>query len=57
MKKILTLLMLGGVALAANAQQINGDFDGDWKDCVPWTSDGNTTIVSAQPEGWHISNV
>ena len=49
--------MLGGVALAANAQQINGDFDGDWKDCVPWTSDGNTTIVSAQPEGWHISNV
>ena len=57
MKKILTLLMLGGVALAANAQQINGDFDGDWKDCVPWTSDGNKTIVSAQPEGWHISNV
>ena len=57
MKKILTLLMLGGVAFAANAQQINGDFDGDWKDCVPWTSDGNTTIVSAQPEGWHISNV
>ena len=49
--------MLGGVAFAANAQQINGDFDGDWKDCVPWTSDGNTTIVSAQPEGWHISNV
>ena len=57
MKKILTLLMLGGVAFAANAQQINGDFDGDWKDCVPWTSDGNTTIVGAQPEGWHISNV
>ena len=49
--------MLGGVAFAANAQQINGDFDGDWKDCVPWTSDGNTTIVGAQPEGWHISNV
>ena len=27
MKKILTLLMLGGVAFAANAQQINGDFE------------------------------
>ena len=57
MKKILTLLMLGGVALAANAQQINGGFDAEWVKCVPWDSKGNTSDSGTEPEGWHASNV
>ena len=57
MKKILTLLMLGGVAFAANAQQINGDFDAEWVKCVPWDSKGNTSDSGTEPEGWHASNV
>jgi hypothetical protein len=42
MKKILSVFMLGGVALSANAQQINGGFDAEWVECVPWDSKGNT---------------
>lgn len=57
MKKILTLFVLGGFAFTANGQQINGDFDDDWHNCTPWTSTNNTKTVSAQPDGWHISNV
>lgn len=57
MKKILSVFMLGGVALSANAQQINGDFDTDWVKCVPWDSEGNTSDSGTQPEGWHASNV
>lgn len=57
MKKILTLLLLGTSAVAANAQQINGDFDADWHNCTPWSSDGNKTEVGAEPFGWHVSNV
>ena len=57
MNKFYTLLLLSGAAITANAQQINGSFDGDWNDCTPWTSDGNTKVVGTQPEGWHISNV
>ena len=57
MKKILSVFMLGGVALSANAQQINGGFDADWVKCVPWDSNGNTWVSGTQPEGWHASNV
>ena len=37
MKKILTLLMLGGVAFAANAQQINGEFFCMMRSMIPFT--------------------
>lgn len=57
MKKILSVFMLGGVALSANAQQINGGFDADWVKCVPWDSKGNTWDSGTEPEGWHASNV
>lgn len=57
MKKILSVFMLGGVALSANAQQINGGFDAEWVKCVPWDSKGNTSVSGTQPEGWHASNV
>ena len=57
MKKILSVFMLGGVALSANAQQINGGFDADWVKCVPWDSKGNTSVSGTEPEGWHASNV
>lgn len=57
MKKIYSLLFMGGVVIAANAQQINGSFDGEWVKCVPWDSKGNTTAVGTRPEGWNISNV
>ena len=57
MKKFYTLLLLSCAALSMNAQQINGSFDGEWGDCVPWTSKGNTTAVGTTPEGWTISNV
>ena len=49
MKKILSVFMLGGVALSANAQQINGGFDADWVKCVPWDSKGNTWASGTQP--------
>lgn len=57
MKKITTLLLLGGITFNANAQQINGDFNAAWHNCTPWTSDGNTKQVGAEPEGWRVSNV
>lgn len=57
MKKILSVFMLGGVALSANAQQINGGFDAEWVKCVPWDSKGNTSVSGTEPEGWHASNV
>ena len=57
MKKILSVFMLGGVALSANAQQINGGFDAEWVKCVPWDSKGNTSNSGTEPEGWHASNV
>lgn len=57
MNKFYTLLLLSGAALSANAQQINGSFDGEWSDCIPWDSKGNTKSSGTQPEGWTISNV
>lgn len=71
MKKILLFMGLA-VATAASAQQItNGDFEGNWGECTPWTSGNNTQTMSSctdiatgqkmttalQPEGWNIANV
>lgn len=59
MKKQLLTLALLAVAGTAGAQQLpNGSFDeGDWEDCVPWTSGGNTSKYGTQPKSWKISNV
>lgn len=57
MNKFYTLLLLSGAALSMNAQQINGDFDGEWGKCIPWDSNGNTKSSGTQPDGWTISNV
>lgn len=57
MKKDYALLLLGMAALSANAQQINGDFDATWEDCIPWDSKGGTTVKGTQPQGWHVSNI
>ena len=57
MNKFYTLLLLSGAAISANAQQINGTFDADWTDCIPWDSNGNEKTIGVEPDGWHISNV
>lgn len=57
MKKNYALLLLGVSALSANAQQINGDFDATWEDCIPWDSKDGTTVKGTQPQGWHVSNI
>lgn len=60
MKKILWLCALVFGVLETQAQsnfQVQGDFDATWRDCVPWTSKGNTSKQGTQPQGWTISNV
>lgn len=59
MKKQLLTLALLAVAGTAGAQQLpNGSFDeGEWKNCVPWTSTGNKKTQGKQPPSWTISNV
>lgn len=59
MKKQLLTLALLAVAGTAGAQQLpNGSFDeGNWVDCVPWTSNNNTEKYGTQPKSWKISNV
>lgn len=59
MKKQLLTLALLAVAGTAGAQQLpNGSFDdGNWVDCVPWTSENNTSKYGTQPNSWKISNV
>ena len=57
MKKFFTTLFLCA-AVAVQAQQLpNGGFDGEWVDCVPWTSKGNTKTKGVQPKDWTISHV
>lgn len=59
MKKQLLTLALLAVAGTAVAQQLpNGSFDdGNWVDCVPWTSANNISKYGTQPNSWKISNV
>ena len=57
MKKFITLMILSALCLGAKAQQINGDFDDTWEDCIPWDSKGNTSKKGMQPVGWTISHV
>lgn len=57
MKKLLLTLSVFAGIMTANAQQVNGSFDNEWVDCIPWTSSNNTTAKGTQPDGWTISNV
>ena len=60
MKRIYSILL--GVAVLfsssnAFAQQLpNGNFDGSWVDCKPWST-GNMTTTGTQPSEWCVSNV
>ncbi len=60
MKKFLMMLALGGFALGASAQQIDGDFDKDWHA----DTEGNAVKTNydskrpgLEPFGWTASNV
>lgn len=60
MKKFLMTLALGGFALGASAQQIDGDFDKDWHadaegNAVPTNYDSKRP--GSEPFGWTASNV
>jgi len=55
-KRLLVMALLGG-ALTVQAQQVNGSFDEEWVDCVPWTSGNNKTTKGMQPLGWTVSHV
>lgn len=56
-KKLLSLLLLGGLTLTAGAQQLpNGGFEGTWGDCQPYTG-GSTTKVGKQPSDWTVAHV
>lgn len=56
-KKLLSLLLLGGLTLTAGAQQLpNGGFEGSWSTCSPYTG-GKTTSVGTQPSSWTAANV
>lgn len=58
MKKIYTVLAALGVTASMAAQQLpNAGFEGEWTDCVPWTSNGNTKTKGVTPSPWTISNV
>lgn len=61
MKKLFTFLLLGCAAMTVSAQQQfqipNGDFEGEWVDCIPWTSKNNTKNFGTQPKSWHVSHV
>lgn len=59
-KKLLSLLLLGGLTLTAGAQNyhpFDGTFDNTWVDCVPWDSKNNSTAFGTEPEGWCVANV
>lgn len=54
MKKtaLLSLLIISAGPIAA--QQVNGNFNGDWETCYP---NGGTSSSGIQPSGWGASNV
>lgn len=61
MTKFYSSLLAIALAIPAMAQQIpNSGFEEGWKDCTPWTSDGNTKPMPNEgqtPENWTISHV
>lgn len=59
MKKFyITFLALAAAGMSVNAQQLpNVGFEGNWKACTPWTSNGNSSTQGENPEGWCISHV
>lgn len=49
--------MLGACTLSAMSQQVNGDFNGTWKDCKVYVGNNQTEVVGKDPEGWNGSNI
>lgn len=62
MKKTLLMLAMATACSSAMAQTDdsklpNGDFEGTWSACIPWTSNGYKKSMNKQPESWTVSNV
>lgn len=58
MKTFYTMLAAIGVTASMAAQQLpNVGFEDEWTDCIPWTSDGNSTAKGTTPSQWTISHV
>lgn len=57
-KRLLTILMLGSLAMSANSQQLsNSTFDEEWVTCYPWYANKTDKEQGTTPNGWCISNV
>lgn len=62
-KQLLTLALLAvagtaGAQTSTPASQVpNGNFEGSWVVCKPWTGNGKTKEMNKQPEKWTVSNV
>lgn len=62
-KQLLTLALLAvagtaGAQTSTPASQVpNGNFEGSWSACKPWTGSGKTKEMNKQPEKWTVSNV
>lgn len=62
-KQLLTLALLAvagtaGAQTSTPASQVpNGNFEGSWAPCKPWTGNGKTMEMNKQPEKWTVSNV
>lgn len=61
MKKIYTAiftLAATACAMPLSAQQLdNADFEGNWNEYTPWTSNNNTKTKGTAPESWKVSHV
>lgn len=64
MKKFYAIMASVAMVGTAYAQQLpNADFEGEWVNCVPWTSKGNTKVcvfnkdTMKTPAEWVISHV
>lgn len=58
-KLLLSLLAIPTLASAqyADYQLVNSGFEGQWVECIPWTSSNNTTALGTRPENWNVANV
>lgn len=57
MKHLYLSLLSLSLTIPSFAQQIpNSDME-TWGDCIPWTSDNNTTAQGTTPAPWIVSNV